>query len=236
MAHAWRHRRRRRHPNGSASCESRRTTRPAGAATWPPPLTSNDSSPRCPSRSPRPSSADEVDGRPVVPWLRAVEADGELAGFVMLAERTAAHLEAYLWRCLIDRRHQRRGVGDRALDARHRPMRSRGPRHAARQLDPRAGRAGALLPRPRVRADRARSTTARSRPASAADVTSRHRHQRSSSMATRYTAPLGGRSRYCAYLATNAASADVGGRIARLVDHGAAPDAHPPQAASSPSS
>jgi diamine N-acetyltransferase len=52
---------------------------------------------------------------PVVPWYRAVEADGELVGFVMLAERTAAHPEAYLWRLLIDRRHQRRGIGDLVL-------------------------------------------------------------------------------------------------------------------------
>jgi RimJ/RimL family protein N-acetyltransferase len=55
------------------------------------------------------------NGVPVVPWYRAIEADGELAGFVMLAERTDAHSEAYLWRLLIDRRHQRRGIGDRVL-------------------------------------------------------------------------------------------------------------------------
>ena len=58
---------------------------------------------------------EEVSGVPVVPWFRAIEADAELAGFVMLAERTAAHPEAYLWRLLIDRRHQRRGIGDRVL-------------------------------------------------------------------------------------------------------------------------
>ncbi len=56
-----------------------------------------------------------VNGVPVVPWFRGIEADGELAGFVMLAERTAAHPEAYLWRLLIDRRHQRRGIGDRVI-------------------------------------------------------------------------------------------------------------------------
>ena len=56
-----------------------------------------------------------VNGVPVVPWFRAIEADGELAGFVMLAERTAAHPEAYLWRLLIDRHHQRRGIGDRVI-------------------------------------------------------------------------------------------------------------------------
>jgi RimJ/RimL family protein N-acetyltransferase len=57
-----------------------------------------------------------VDGAPVVPWLRAVEADGELAGFVMLTEVTAHHPVPYLWRLLVDRRHQRRGVGSRVVE------------------------------------------------------------------------------------------------------------------------
>ena len=33
----------------------------------------------------------------------------------MLAARTEVHLEAYLWRLLIDARHQGRGIGRRAL-------------------------------------------------------------------------------------------------------------------------
>ncbi|CAN5821586.1 hypothetical protein BH23ACT4_BH23ACT4_12160 [soil metagenome] len=57
-----------------------------------------------------------VDGAPVVPWMRAVVADGEIVGFVMLALTTEHHPEPYLWRLLIDRLHQRRGVGGRALD------------------------------------------------------------------------------------------------------------------------
>jgi RimJ/RimL family protein N-acetyltransferase len=57
-----------------------------------------------------------VDGAPVVPWMRAIEADGELVGFVMLALRTEHQPEPYLWRLLIDRLHQRRGIGGRALD------------------------------------------------------------------------------------------------------------------------
>ena len=57
-----------------------------------------------------------VEGAPVVPWMRAIEADGELVGFVMLALRTEHHAEPILWRFLIDRRHQRRGIGGRALD------------------------------------------------------------------------------------------------------------------------
>jgi RimJ/RimL family protein N-acetyltransferase len=58
---------------------------------------------------------DVINGAPVVPWLRAIEADGERVGFIMLAARTEQHPEPYLWRLLVDRRHQRRGVGDRAL-------------------------------------------------------------------------------------------------------------------------
>jgi RimJ/RimL family protein N-acetyltransferase len=58
---------------------------------------------------------DVINGAPVVPWLRAIEADGERVGFVMLATATEHHPEPYLWRLLIDRRHQRRGIGDRAL-------------------------------------------------------------------------------------------------------------------------
>jgi RimJ/RimL family protein N-acetyltransferase len=57
-----------------------------------------------------------VDDAPVVPWMRAVVADEEIAGFVMLALRTDHHPEPYLWRLLIDRRHQRRGIGGRALE------------------------------------------------------------------------------------------------------------------------
>jgi RimJ/RimL family protein N-acetyltransferase len=56
-----------------------------------------------------------VDGAPVEPWMRAVSADGDLVGFVMLAAMTDHHPDPYLWRFLIDRRHQRRGIGGRAL-------------------------------------------------------------------------------------------------------------------------
>jgi RimJ/RimL family protein N-acetyltransferase len=58
---------------------------------------------------------DVINGAPVVPWLREIEADGERVGFMMLAARTEQHPEPYLWRLLVDRRHQRRGIGDRAL-------------------------------------------------------------------------------------------------------------------------
>jgi RimJ/RimL family protein N-acetyltransferase len=56
-----------------------------------------------------------VDGAPLVPWMRAIQADGRLVGFVMLAMTTDHHPEPYLWRLLIDRMHQRRGAGGTAL-------------------------------------------------------------------------------------------------------------------------
>ncbi|MGB8859819.1 MAG: GNAT family N-acetyltransferase [Ilumatobacteraceae bacterium] len=58
---------------------------------------------------------ESVDGAPVVPWMRGVLADGERAGFVMLAMVTDTHREPYLWRLLIDRMHQRRRIGDAVL-------------------------------------------------------------------------------------------------------------------------
>lgn len=58
---------------------------------------------------------EEEDGSPVVPWLRAIEADGEPAGFMMLAWPRTAEEPPYLWRLLIDRRHQGRGIGARAM-------------------------------------------------------------------------------------------------------------------------
>lgn len=58
-----------------------------------------------------------VDGAPLVPWMRAAHADDDLVGFVMLALVTDAHPQPYLWRLLVDRLHQRRGVGRRILDA-----------------------------------------------------------------------------------------------------------------------
>lgn len=56
------------------------------------------------------------DGAPLTPWWRAIEADGVIAGFVLAAARTEAHPNPYLWRFLVDRMHQRRGVGSAALD------------------------------------------------------------------------------------------------------------------------
>ncbi|MCP3934632.1 MAG: GNAT family N-acetyltransferase [Actinomycetia bacterium] len=56
------------------------------------------------------------DGAPLVPWYRAIEADGEIAGFIMASEATETHTNPYLWRFLVDRMYQRRGIGSAALD------------------------------------------------------------------------------------------------------------------------
>jgi RimJ/RimL family protein N-acetyltransferase len=53
-------------------------------------------------------------GHQLVPRLHGVTADGEPVGFCMWVEPTPAS-PPYLWRFLVDRRHQRRGIGRRAL-------------------------------------------------------------------------------------------------------------------------
>ena len=56
-----------------------------------------------------------VDGVATVPWMRGISADGERAGFLMASSTYGLDDGWYLWRLLIDRMHQRRGIGDRAL-------------------------------------------------------------------------------------------------------------------------
>jgi RimJ/RimL family protein N-acetyltransferase len=58
-----------------------------------------------------------VDGRLVEPWYRAIQAGDEIVGFVMLALANDVHVEPYLWRFVIDRLHQRRGIGASALES-----------------------------------------------------------------------------------------------------------------------
>lgn len=58
---------------------------------------------------------EEVDGAPALPWFRGISADGDPVGFVMLALVTETSPHPYLWRLLIDRFHQRRGIGGRVM-------------------------------------------------------------------------------------------------------------------------
>lgn len=55
-------------------------------------------------------------GEQIRPWYRAIDADGVPVGFVMVAEPHTGHEDPYLWRLVIDRRHQGRGIGRRALE------------------------------------------------------------------------------------------------------------------------
>ncbi len=71
---------------------------------------------------------DVVDGAPVVPWMRGVLADGERAAFVMIAEATEHHPEPFLWRLLVDRMHQRRGIGRRVVELLTDHLRTQGHR------------------------------------------------------------------------------------------------------------
>ena len=48
-------------------------------------------------------------------WMRAIYADDEPAGFLLTYEEPAEG-RYYLWRFMVDERHQRRGVGRRAME------------------------------------------------------------------------------------------------------------------------
>lgn len=56
------------------------------------------------------------DGVALAPWPRVIHADGEPVGFVMLAKPSATSPIPMLWRLLVDRRHQGRGIGSRTID------------------------------------------------------------------------------------------------------------------------
>lgn len=59
-------------------------------------------------------------------WHRLIEADGVPVGFVMVALPEGEDPDPYLWRLLVDRLHQRRGIAGRALDLVEEEMRRRG--------------------------------------------------------------------------------------------------------------
>lgn len=56
-----------------------------------------------------------IRGERLRPWYRAITADGEVAGLVMMAEPYDRSPHPYLWRLVVDHRHQRRGIGRRVL-------------------------------------------------------------------------------------------------------------------------
>jgi RimJ/RimL family protein N-acetyltransferase len=59
---------------------------------------------------------ESVDGVTTVPWMRGIRADGTPVGFMMTSTTYGRHDDAwYLWRLLIDRMHQRRGIGGQAM-------------------------------------------------------------------------------------------------------------------------
>ncbi len=57
-----------------------------------------------------------IRGDLVRPWFRAITADGDLAGFVLMAEPYRGRPHPYLWRLVVDARHQGRGIGRRAVE------------------------------------------------------------------------------------------------------------------------
>lgn len=65
---------------------------------------------------------------PTDPWYRAIVADGQIVGFVMVAMPIpdGDEDEPFLWRLLIDRLHQRRGIASMALRLVEDEMRSLG--------------------------------------------------------------------------------------------------------------
>lgn len=58
----------------------------------------------------------DVHGRLLQAESFGVEADGVPVGFVQLADRSLTYDEPYLWRLLIDRWHQHRGIGTKVLE------------------------------------------------------------------------------------------------------------------------
>jgi RimJ/RimL family protein N-acetyltransferase len=71
---------------------------------------------------------EEVDGVRVVPWFRGIAADGVPVGFMMIAIATETFPDPYLWRFLIDRWHQRRGIGTWAMSMLIEQLREEGHR------------------------------------------------------------------------------------------------------------
>jgi diamine N-acetyltransferase len=69
---------------------------------------------------------ESVDGVLAVPWMRGIVADGEPVGFLMTSTTYGRREGWYLWRLLIDRMHQRRGIGRAAVGLMLDELRRRG--------------------------------------------------------------------------------------------------------------
>jgi diamine N-acetyltransferase len=74
------------------------------------------------------SVAETFEGEDIWAWPRGIYADGVPVGFAMVAmpKESNPDPEPYLWRLLIDRMHQRRGIASMALDLVEAEMRSMG--------------------------------------------------------------------------------------------------------------
>ena len=60
--------------------------------------------------------ADYENGAPL-PWIRGVLHDSEPAAFIMCADPTEQQKDPWLWRLLVDKSHQGRGIGKFAVDS-----------------------------------------------------------------------------------------------------------------------
>jgi RimJ/RimL family protein N-acetyltransferase len=69
------------------------------------------------------------EGTRVRPWFRAIVADDEPVGFMMVAEPLPTQPHPYLWRLMIDWRHQGRGIGRAAIQALARQRAADGATH-----------------------------------------------------------------------------------------------------------
>ncbi len=80
-------------------------------------------------------------------WYRAIHADDELVGFVMVADDTLraeprAEPKIGLWRLMIDAKHQRRGIGREAIRLVLEHARSKGFREMSTSYVPGEGTPG----------------------------------------------------------------------------------------------
>ena len=103
-----------------------------------------------------------IRGDRIEPWFRAIVADDTIVGFILMAEPYERQPDPYLWRLVVDLRHQRRGIGRRALEQIIDERRAAGFAAHQGQLRRRRRRfARPAFSSARASCRRARSTTAR---------------------------------------------------------------------------